>query len=191
MSYTRRQFFTRFGQSMLGRVAPSASAPQPPVMQPESQAVARKWVRPPGALEADAFRKACTGCTDCLDACPYHAIRRLGPEFGVDACMPAIIPLESPCYLCADMPCIAACTTGALLPATPGEVRMGTAVLEKEVCYLASGQPCDYCTSRCPLKSDAIALGEDGLPVIHDGGCAGCGVCAYLCPADALAVVPR
>lgn len=150
----------------------------------------RPWVRPPGALSEDRFRVACTSCTACQEACPYQAIRRLGPEWGVDSGTPAIIPLESPCYLCADMPCIAACEPGALIPTSPCDVSMGSAQFRRESCYVAQGQPCDYCVTRCPLKGDAIDFAADRTPRVDAARCAGCGVCAYLCPADALTIIP-
>jgi ferredoxin-type protein NapG len=104
---------------------------------------------------------------------------------------PAVIPLETPCYLCKDMPCIKACETGALLDLPRSEVEMGTAVINLNSCYLALGQPCDYCVERCPLKNEAIAFGPAGPPEINESSCTGCGVCAYLCPADAITIIPN
>ncbi len=150
----------------------------------------RAWVRPPGALPEEAFRRTCTQCTDCQEACPYQSIRRLGPEHGENAGTPAIIPAESPCYLCPDMPCIAACEPRALVPTKPEAVSMGLAEVTLSLCYLTHGQPCDYCITRCPLKQDAIGLNDAGLPEIRPDGCTGCGVCGYLCPADAILIAP-
>jgi MauM/NapG family ferredoxin protein len=164
-----------------GRAAADRKAAQPP----------RGWLRPPGALPEPEFLAACTRCTDCIEACPYTAIRRLGPEFGDVAGTPAIIPLDSPCYLCPDMPCIPACKPLALRPTAKRDVTMGLAVLDRTACYVAQGQPCDYCVERCPLKHEAIAFGDDGVPVIDEQRCTGCGVCAYLCPPDAIAVHHR
>jgi len=151
----------------------------------------RLWLRPPGALPEPEFLTVCTQCTDCQEACPYDSIRRLGPEFGSASGTPAIIASESPCYLCEDMPCIVACEPRALLPVTRGDVRMGTAVLDADRCYLSQKQPCDYCLVRCPIGTTAIHVGTDGLPEIVEDHCAGCGVCAYLCPGDALRIEPR
>jgi len=181
---TRRSFFADLVGLVLSSAVPevgeNGKATEPVL----------SWLRPPGALPKKEFLRACTQCTDCQEACPYQSIRRLGPEFGAAAGTPAVIPDESPCYLCADMPCITACEPGALI-ATPVEaVSMGTVVLSTEACYVAQGQPCDYCTVRCPLGERAIAVGADGVPQIDPSGCAGCGVCAYLCPADALRVNP-
>ena len=151
----------------------------------------RGWIRPPGALPEDQFRETCTQCSDCREACPYDSIRRIGPEFGQDAGFPAIIPHQSPCHLCEDMPCIAACEPHALLPVTPNTASMGTAVIHAAACYVTQGQPCDYCVVRCPLKADAIAFGESGMPIVNTSGCVGCGVCAHICPADAITIEPR
>lgn len=192
MTFSRGQFFSQIGRKLTSNVVSACE-----VMGRSAAAITNRteepattWLRPPGALEETAFLSACTQCTDCQTACPYESIRRLGPKFGPGAGTPAIIPDESPCYLCDDMPCIAACEPGALLPLERREVAMGTAVLNPEKCYVAQGQPCDYCFTRCPLKDTAIARTNSGLPVIMEGACVGCGVCAYLCPGDALWITP-
>lgn len=189
---SRRKFFSDFVRSAVANaVAPiEAIARNRTACATEPRKVDRGvWLRPPGAISERRFKEVCTRCTDCVDVCPYDAIRRLGPEFGGDAGTPAIIPTESPCYLCPDMPCIAACEPKALVPVARAEVSMGTAIMVEALCYVAKGQPCDYCVSRCPLKGVAISFGDGGMPVIDPAGCVGCGVCAYLCPADAIGIV--
>jgi ferredoxin-type protein NapG len=182
--YTRRAFFTCLADGLCRRIEQAAQRftdkPQPPAEA--------AFIRPPGAGDEATFLTACTRCTDCITACPYDSIRRLGDEFDEAAGTPAIIPRESPCYLCADMPCIAACPTDALRPIDRADARMAEASIDHGTCYQAAGQPCDYCVRHCPLGSDAIAPNADGVPVIDSQHCAGCNVCAYLCPADAISI---
>ncbi|RME00259.1 MAG: 4Fe-4S dicluster domain-containing protein [Deltaproteobacteria bacterium] len=161
----------------------SASAPEKPI-----------FVRPPGALPEEAFRAACTRCDECVKACPHWAIRKAGPELGAAlAGSPIMIPHESPCLLCTDWPCIAACEAGALSFPAPGtRVTVGRAVVEEAHCYMAQGQPCDYCVKHCPEKPKAIALGAPGeKPAVSDDRCTGCGICAQICPASAIRIVPE
>lgn len=193
MDYSRRDFFGRFGRTLVGEVVDAAGALSQGVARAvlvEEKKDVGSWLRPPGALPEPEFLTVCTRCTACQEACPYDSIRRLGPEFGLVSETPAIVASESPCYLCEDMPCIAACEPKALLPVAPGDVRMGRALLDADRCYLSRKQPCDYCVVRCPIGNTAIRFGSDGLPVIVEEHCTGCGVCVYLCPGDALRIEP-
>ncbi len=185
MAVSRREFFTQFGRGWLQDAAPPRPS-EPAVQAP----VPQSWLRPPGALPEAEFMSACTRCTACQEACPYDSIKRLGPEFGSQSGTPAVIPDETPCYLCTDMPCITACEPAALVPVARHEVTMGLAVLDEPACLVSQQQPCDYCLTRCPLKGEAISADERGLPVIHGDLCTGCGVCAYLCPGGALTINP-
>ena len=188
MAYTRREFFSALGRSLadritaLGQETGPAQVPRP---------VPLPFLRPPGAVDEVTFLNRCTRCTDCIDACPYDAIKRLGSEFGSDAGTPAIIAHESPCHLCEDLPCISACETGALQPTARREVAMGTAFIDLPRCYRTAGQPCDYCVTRCPVSDTAIAWDENDLPRIDPAHCTGCGVCVHQCPADAIAITDR
>jgi len=195
MRCSRREFFTRFSQSVVADVCDSLHAfrgliaPQLVTRGAEAgKTPRREWLRPPGALPEARFLETCTRCTDCQTACPYDAIRRLGPEFGDAAGTPAIIPAESPCYLCEDIPCIAACEPGALRTTPRDEVQMGLAIVDESSCYQAKGQPCDYCVARCPIGQSAITFDDRRIPVVNSDGCTGCGVCGYLCPPSAIRI---
>jgi len=187
--YTRRQFFGCLVEAMEQRVRRMAAQAVAAGVE-QKAAPSPQFLRPPGALNESAFLKTCTRCTDCIEACPYDSIRRLGDEFGNAAGTPAIIPDQSPCYLCEDMPCVKACPADALIPTMRNDVRMATAAIDRERCYQAMGQPCDYCVTRCPLKSEAIMFGDDNVPVINAEYCTGCATCAYLCPAEAVRLAP-
>ena len=121
MALSRRQFF-RFGlaealsdaaRAMRGEPrragpgkAPAASVPPPP----RTATPVLRVLRPPGALHEEAFLEACTRCDACLEACPRGSIRRAGAETGeVVEGTPTIVPELQPCWLCSDLPCIAAC----------------------------------------------------------------------------------
>lgn len=132
------------------------------------------WLRPPGAVPEALFLDRCTRCGDCLPACPYHSIKN-DPASGY----PVIFANESPCYLCDDFPCIAACATDALLPVEERrEIRMGEAVLNQADC--TADQGCRFCLAKCPveaLSSDFM----DPYPIVDKGKCVGCGICEQVC----------
>ena len=56
------------------------------------------------------------------------------------------------CRLCADFPCIAACPTEALHPVfARDEVRMGCAVINRDLCIAVQGMRCEVCYRACPF----------------------------------------
>ncbi len=182
---SRREFFTGWRELLSSRLEKVRQSSVPgEKRQPQP------FLRPPGALPGKKFLELCQQCPDCLVACPKEAIRFLGHEFGKLAGTPAVIPRDSPCWLCKDLPCIAACTTGALQPVEVAEVKMGKARINYGACYVSTGQPCDYCVMRCPLKPSAVRWGNQNLPEIDVDACTGCGVCDYLCPANAIEIAP-
>jgi len=66
--------------------------------------------RPPGAMPEEQFLKLCTGCDECMKACPVNAIM-------IDDLQlrhPVIYPKQNPCIHCPDTPCITACPSLAL-----------------------------------------------------------------------------
>ena len=44
------------------------------------------------------------------------------------------------------------------------------------------------CVRACPF--DAMAMNENGLPIVFEEKCTGCGVCVTVCPRDIMALVP-
>lgn len=144
--------------------------------------VSRKFLRPPGAVDEITFLTSCTRCPHCADACPREAIKMAGTSEGIAVGTPYIDPYDAPCTLCNDLLCIKACPTEALNKETTREgVRMGLAVIDYESCLARQGMMCEECFTSCPLRGEAIYM--DGLsgPVINDGKCVGCGVCAFSC----------
>jgi Fe-S-cluster-containing hydrogenase component 2 len=93
-----------------------------------------------------------------------------------------------PCYLCEgreNLECIAACPTRALQPvAGIQEIRMGTAVIQKDLCLAYNRVVCRSCWHACPLANEAIGFDAMLRPVVNDEACIGCGLCTYACPTE-------
>jgi ferredoxin-type protein NapG len=147
------------------------------------------WLRPPGARPEAEFLQACTKCGKCTDACGANAIFPLSEEFGALAGTPAIAARKFPCWLTPDVPCIAACPTGALLPTPRFEVRIGLAALDEARCLVYQGTPCDRCVSVCPAPGALVVV--DGRPKVVADDCTGCGVCEHVCPTDPASIHVR
>ena len=149
----------------------------------EDRLIQQRYVRPPGALPEMAFLAACTRCGDCTPVCPVRAIRTVPTSGGLAAGTPFLEPISQPCVACADMPCVAACPTGALtLPANGWtHYRLGFVELIPERCVTFEGSPCRVCVDACPMGDRALVQDEAGHPVLKKEGCVGCGVCVREC----------
>ena len=108
--------------------------------------------------------------------------------------------------MCDDIPCVAACPTGALDEELTDidDARMGVAVLVgHETCLNYLGLRCDVCYRVCPLIGEAITLEQQRnertgkharfIPVVHSDRCTGCGKCEKSCVLEeaAIKVLPQ
>ncbi len=162
-------------------------------LDPEMRATPRRGtangafplLRPPGAIAEEAFLAACTRCGDCAGACPHDAIVSAPQSLREAAETPIIDPIRSPCRMCEDLPCIAACEPGALRSEAPAA--LGTASVQALDCLNRLGSPCSLCSEHCPVPG-VVSLGE-GAPSIDPHLCTGCGICQHVCPAPHNAIV--
>ena len=153
------------------------------VERTEDRVVQQRYVRPPGALPEVGFLAACTRCGACAPVCPPGAIRTVPPSGGLAAGTPMLEPAIEPCVACAEMPCVAACPTGALTLPDAGWTgyRLGTVEFVPERCITFTGTACRVCVDACPMGEAALIQDEAGRPVLRREGCVGCGVCVREC----------
>jgi len=132
------------------------------------------WLRPPGAVDEEVFLDRCTKCGDCIKACDPGAIVCHAGDG-----TPVIFADQSPCLLCDDLPCIAACATDALHPVDRiQDIRLGMVVVSHRLC--TAGQGCHACVSTCPVDALAMDFSTMRLEVSTEG-CVGCGKCEHIC----------
>jgi ferredoxin len=149
-------------------------------------------LRPPGAIQENAFLEGCTRCDACIRACPHDAIVQAPARFRLAAGTPMIDPARSPCRMCPDTPCITACEpseggrgAGVLRRDVP--LRMGEARVDPTMCLAHQNSFCTVCAEQCPVEG-AIQV-VNGRPRIMQDKCTGCGVCQNVCPAPGNAIL--
>lgn len=169
-------------------------------------------LRPPGALDEQAFLGACVRCGLCVRDCPPgnlkladwgDALARdwMGSVASVAVGTPYFEARAIPCEMCEDIPCVKACPTGALDHALTDitQARMGVAALiDEENCLNFLGLRCDVCYRVCPVIDKAITLEKSSnarsdrhalfLPTVHADACTGCGKCEKSCVLERAAI---
>ncbi|GAB4485580.1 MAG: ferredoxin-type protein NapG [Thermodesulfovibrionales bacterium] len=173
-------------------------------------------LRPPGAISEEKFLAKCTKCGLCAEACPFDALIIARPGDDRPVGTPYFVMRENPCRMCRDIPCAAACPTGALdlsllsgpdpagLPGPDvNRAQIGIAVIDRETCIAYWGIQCDACYRACPVIDKAITVdpvrndrtGKHAImgPVVHSRHCTGCGMCERACVTKkaSIFVLPR
>jgi ferredoxin-type protein NapG len=200
---SRRRFLAEVGRSACGVAVAGLLLG---LIARRSRALPATAIRPPGALPEAAFLGACVRCGLCVRDCPFDTLRlaRLGDDVATGS--PYFVARQVACEMCEDIPCVAACPTGALDKGLTDidDARMGLAVLvDQETCLNFLGLRCDVCYRVCPLIDAAITLevshnvrtGKHArfLPTVHSDKCTGCGKCERSCVLEeaAIKVLPR
>lgn len=144
--------------------------------------------RPPWSLLEAAFVDACTGCGDCLAACP-EAILVPDPDRlpvvdfsrGTGAC--------TFCGACAD-----ACAASAFLAADrrDGQEPWYWRAAIGERCLTFNGIMCQSCKDACGDGAIAFVHVAGGVarPFLDVECCTGCGACQSPCPVQAISFTP-
>lgn len=136
-------------------------------------------LRPPWTGE-DRIRAACTSCGDCIAVCP-EAILLRGP-----AGTPTLDFARGACTFCGA--CAAACPEDVF-----GDTRDAPWTLTAAIgadCLLDAGVSCRSCTDACDSGALVFDLraGAVGRVRADPARCIGCGACAGVCPAGAIAI---
>ena len=158
-------------------------------------------IRPPGALSEKQFLSACIRCGLCVRDCPFDTLSLAQLGEAVATGTPYFTARDVPCEMCEDIPCVAACPTGALNHSLTDidDARMGLAVLiDEENCLNFQGLRCDVCYRICPSIDKAITLemlhnprsGKHAMfiPTVHSDACTGCGKCEKACVLEEAAI---
>ncbi|SFV88463.1 Ferredoxin-type protein NapG (periplasmic nitrate reductase) [hydrothermal vent metagenome] len=103
-------------------------------------------IRPPGALNEEAFNAACIRCGLCVNDCPYPTLSLATLSSDVALGTPFFTAREAACEMCEDIPCVAACPTGALSKQLTdiNDANMGLArIVDTQGCIAYQGLRCD------------------------------------------------
>lgn len=156
-------------------------------------------IRPPGAVEEEAFLSRCITCGACISVCPQKALAPCSlADEGIGAwntpkLMPRIGYCQQDCVRCTQV-----CPTGALLPVAKEDkkdVWIGAAKVDHNSCRAWKGElKCATCRAKCPydaITDESIMIEEVEwiVPKVEDGLCTGCGACEHWCPVQPEAAI--
>lgn len=146
---------------------------------------AKQPFRPPGAISENQFLEKCIRCRRCGQVCPNETIKYFDNFDLIYSGTPYMIPREKGCILC--MKCNNSCPSGAL-KAVPDDsdailkqIKIGIAVVDKNICNSFNGYVCGVCVHACPYDGIAIWADTWEQPVVVEDKCVGCGLCEQSC----------
>ncbi len=137
-----------------------------------------RGLAPPWA--AAEFATACTGCGDCIAACP-EGILKLGAHGRVEVDVRQGAGACTFCAVCAERCPEPAFDLGRQRP-WDVTARIGAG------CLAHGGVHCQSCGDACPEQAIrfSLRLGGPPVPSLDPLACSGCGACVGVCPAAAI-----
>jgi ferredoxin-type protein NapF len=141
-------------------------------------------IRPPWAINRSMFEQKCTGCGECVSACPEQILK-------TDARKLAQVDFSvGECTFCGD--CVSVCKDAALVR-TDLNVPWSLNVSIDGKCLPFSGVECRICEDQCEPRALRFRLTAGGvsIPQFDDTLCTGCGACVAPCPVDAISILPE
>lgn len=140
--------------------------------------------RPPWAVAEGTFTERCSGCGDCIRACPQSIL------VAGRGRLPVIDFARGGCTFCGA--CADACAVSCFEP-SPREAAWSNRATASSDCIEMQGVMCRACEAAC--ETDAIRfrprIGGGSTITIAAETCTGCGACVSRCPASAIAVAPN
>lgn len=137
-------------------------------------------IRPPWALSETLFLDACTGCGNCIKACPESILVKGSADF------PIVDFTDGDCTFC--QACVDSCNDDALnkLQEQPAWHHKAIAI---DSCLPKKGIACQSCQDSCEVRAITFSprIGGPASPEINHEICNGCGACFSVCPSDAIA----
>ncbi|WP_165314235.1 4Fe-4S binding protein [Vibrio ziniensis] len=138
----------------------------------KSDSVSRNVPRPPTALEEKKFIQTCTGCGECVSACPNGIIVVKNELAELDL----ELSYCSHCHQCNEV-----CPTAALSHSV-SDCQLRPTITSN--CNPQTAFYCAECQHGCPVG--AITVQKNNKPAIDLGLCNGCNSCRYHCPVNAI-----
>lgn len=141
-------------------------------------------IRPPWAVQGNAFAEKCTGCAACVEACPENILK-------LDRRNKAQVDFsKGECTFCTD--CVTSCKDGALVM-TDIDRPWSLQVSIEETCLAMKGVECRICDDQCEPRAIRFRITPGGVssPHLDQDVCTGCGACVAPCPLRAIQIMPE